>query len=620
MTLALRGRMPMTVAGGVVALALVAGGCTGTSTGSGGTAPADAKIKGGTAVWALPPASAPNYIFPFESSAYLSTYNNLSFAQLMYRPLYWFGNGAQPLLNSSLSLANPPTWSGKTVTITLKHYMWSNGSPVTTRDVMFWINMLKDPKVGPIYYGVYNGFPDAFVSSIRVVSPTELQMTTKKAYSHTWFLYNNLSQITPMPAAWDRTASGPSACATKITDCAAVYRYLDGQSRRLATYASSPIWNIVDGPWKLSAFDADGHATFVPNARYSGPVKPTLSKFEEVPFTSDAAEYHALRSPTTGGRKVDVGYLPLADAPAKPPGSSLTSAGMNPLPGYTLHPLYIWGINYFVMNFQSSTGNGPVIRQLYFRQALAHLLNQEAVINGPLHGYGTPTVGPVGNTPVTKVLSPLLKSGDPFPFDPAKASSLLTSHGWKVVPKGVTTCVAPARCGPGINSGHRLVFNLPYVTGTSWIAQEMTQLRSNALLAGIKINLRPESFGQIAGLAAGNCKVAKLPCNWDLANWGSGWLFDPDFAPTGETLFKCGAIANSGGYCTPLNDALISKTLTSDDLSLMYQWQNFLATQLPVMFQPNGVYQLTEIVNNLKGVTPQSPTLSINPENWYFVK
>ena len=38
------------------------------------------------------------------------------------------------------------------------------------------------------------------------------------------------------------------------------------------------------------------------------------------------------------------------------------------------------------------------------------------------------------------------------------------------------------------------------------------------------------------------------------------------------------------------------------------------------MFQPNGAYQLTEIANNLKGVAPQSPTLSINPENWYFVK
>jgi peptide/nickel transport system substrate-binding protein len=52
----------------------------------------------------------------------------------------------------------------------------------------------------------------------------------------------------------------------------------------------------------------------------------------------------------------------------------------------------------------------------------------------------------------------------------------------------------------------------------------------------------------------------------------------------------------------------------------MYTWEDYLATQLPVMFQPNGVYTLTEIVDNLKGVTPQSPTLAFNPENWYFTK
>jgi len=107
----------MAVACGAVGLALVA--CTTpASTTPASTATAGAKINGGTAVWALPASSAPNYIFPFESSAYLSTYNSLSFAQLMYRPLYWFGNGDQPVPNPSLSLANPPTWSGNTARTT----------------------------------------------------------------------------------------------------------------------------------------------------------------------------------------------------------------------------------------------------------------------------------------------------------------------------------------------------------------------------------------------------------------------------------------------------------------------------------------------------------------------
>jgi peptide/nickel transport system substrate-binding protein len=147
----------------------------------------------------------------------------------------------------------------------------------------------------------------------------------------------------------------------------------------------------------------------------------------------------------------------------------------------------------------------------------------------------------------------------------------------------------------------------------------MGQLRSNAARLGIKLNLEPKAFSEVGELAAGNCVVAKTPCNWDMANWGGGWAFGPDYLPTGETLFVCGAIANSGGFCDKTNDALIGKTLTSDNLQDLYTWQDYLATRLPLMWQPNYV-ALTEIAGNLKGVTPQSPTLAINPENWYFVK
>jgi hypothetical protein len=65
---------------------------------------------------------------------------------------------------------------------------------------------------------------------------------------------------------------------------------------------------------------------------------------------------------------------------------------------------------------------------------------------------------------------------------------------------------------------------------------------------------------------------------------------------------------------------LIGTTLTNSNLQEMYNWQDYLSPQLPVIWQPNADYQLTEIASNLKGVTPQSTTLSINPENWYFVK
>jgi peptide/nickel transport system substrate-binding protein len=595
------------------ALALLVTGCAG-STPSGGTSPASRPVNGGTAVLAEPPSATPDYIFPFTSSADFSDINIWDLQSLLYRPLYWFGRGGQPVVNASLSLAYPPTFNGSKVTITLKRYVWSDGAPVTTADVLFWLNM---ETAVPADYGGFTGFP-MNVKDITIVSPTELTMVMDKPYSPTWFVANDLSQITPMPAAWDRTAAGPSDCAGQVSDCAAVYAYLNGQARDLASYATSPLWGVVDGPWKLSAFHADGHITFVPNQAYSGPVRPRLAAFEEVPFTTDAAEYGVLRSPSASPR-IDVGYLPQQDAPRKPAGAA---AGANPLAarGYTLAPWQVWGINYFVVNYQSTTGSAPIIRQLYFRQALEDLVNQAAVVAGPLRGYGTTTNGPVADAPVTLFLSPKGKAGDPFPYDPAQAKALLAGHGWAVVPGGVSTCADPARCGPGIRKGQGLSFTLPYASGTAWIAAEMSQLKSNAEAVGIRLNLVPEPFAQVLALAGGNCVVAKTPCDWDMANWGGGWSFAPDFEPTGEELFECGAIANSGGFCDRANDAMIYRTLISGNMQYMYNWQDYLAAQLPVLWQPNADYQLTEIADNLKGVTPQSPTLSINPENWYFVK
>ena len=91
----------------------------------------------------------------------------------------------------------------------------------------------------------------------------------------------------------------------------------------------------------------------------------------------------------------------------------------------------------------------------------------------------------------------------------------------------------------------------------------MTELQSNAASLGIKLNLEPKPFAQVISVAGGNCVVIKAPCNWDMANWGFGWSFSPDYLPTGDQLFLCGAVANSGGYCNSTNDAMINQTLTN---------------------------------------------------------
>jgi ABC-type transport system substrate-binding protein len=283
----------------------------------------------------------------------------------------------------------------------MKGWKWSNGETVTAQDVLFWIHMQQAVGAQDWFDFVPGLFPSN-VSDIKAVSPTELTMTMAKPYNTTWFTYNELSQITPLPAAWDRTASGPSDCAAVLADCAKVYSYLNSQAKAQSSWAGSPVWSVVDGPWKLAAFTSDGHATFVPNPAYSGPVKPTLAKFEEV---------------------------------------------------------------------------------------------------------GAP-----------------------------------------------------------------------------------------------------------------NCKVAGTSCDWDMANWGGGWSFEPDYYPTGETLFASGGAVNSGGYSSPENNSLIDQTLTTNSLTPLYNWQNYLSTQVPYIWEPNAAYELSEISDSLRGVLPQNPTGQLNLEDWYFVK
>jgi len=121
---------------GLMALALAACGNNPTT---------QQKLSGGTATWAEAPNAKPNYIFPLTSGGFFSVANLSQFQYLMYRPLYWFGENGTVKLNSGLSLANDPVYSdgGKTVSMKLKGWKWSDGQPITSRGVEFWMNLLK---------------------------------------------------------------------------------------------------------------------------------------------------------------------------------------------------------------------------------------------------------------------------------------------------------------------------------------------------------------------------------------------------------------------------------------------------------------------------------------------
>ena len=151
-------------------------------------APPSGAATGGAVTFAEQPQAPPNYIFPFMSLAFFSVYTINQFQYLMYRPLYWFGEGTTPNLNPTLSLADQPVYSNgdSTITITLKPYKWSDGETVTAKDVMFWMNMLHAEKTNWAAYAPGGGNIPDNVKSITVDSPTELTFTLTGPYNSYW--------------------------------------------------------------------------------------------------------------------------------------------------------------------------------------------------------------------------------------------------------------------------------------------------------------------------------------------------------------------------------------------------------------------------------------------------
>ncbi len=636
------------IAGLAAVAALVA-----TALGSAATQ-AKSNAGGGVVSFAELAGTPPTYISPLMSAEHESNANLYQFSNFMYLPLYWFGGDGLPVLNKKLSVADPPVFSDNdtVATVTLKHWDWSNGQPITARDVIFWMNLLSavtDPNAptvgtssnpGPGYFAaVPGGFPENVISYQQTGTYT-LTFKMNASYNPTWFLYNELSQVYPLPqAAWDElSANGPigdydtSAEArttlpnttpasyvpanpgTATSGALGVAVLLNNEASDISTYASNPFWKVVDGPFTLSQFTTDGFAKLVPNKAYSGEPKPRVSAFELLPFTSNAAEFDALRSGS-----VTIGYLPTEDYGQR--------ASLEKDENYELNPWYLFGFVYAGLNFTQPTV-GPIFRQLYFRQAMQSLVDQKQWIKAYNDGIGQVDNGPVPTFPPNNPDESSLEAhGQVYPYDPSKAVRLLTDNGWKVNPDGTSYCEKPGtgsgECGAGIKAHQEANFGLILASGSTEATNEMEAYQSTLKAkAGINITIKQEPFATVIATMDDGCTYSTPCSDWDIANWIGGWSYDPDFFPTGEEIFETGAGSNVGDYSNATNDANILATNTASNASAehkaLVKYQNFLAENLPGLYLPNVPQQFTMFKKNLKGFLPQDVYDILYPQDYYL--
>jgi|GEM_PF-620362 len=659
----------------------------------------------GIVTFAEPVNERPDFIFPIQGHQVFDTANYQDFDYLMYRPLYWFSGSPEPKINEPLSLADPPVFSDNNtvVTIKMKMWSWSDGEKVNAEDVAFWLNLVKIE--GPqLRFAPYSqtSIP-ADLHNVQVLSPSVIRLTLDSPTNPKVFTDNELSQIIPLPLAWDvydvNGQPGQGGCAsaafTSVTlnaenqpassaaeTCENVYEFLAQESgyepisdkyikSAYLSFASNPLWQVVDGPWRLVSMSSSGEADFEPNNAYSGPVKPKIAEFVEIPFTSYSDEAIALAL-----GQLTIGYLPLP-TPSYNSGSApsattttvtipitsssgqiletISNTKLNSMIKRAYQQFVYYGnnVDFGVYNFyQNSSLSGKLLRLPYMRKVLQYLVNQPAIIKNIYGGLATPTYSLVsGDTSVTGALTKSFKSSspvtkkvstlygspnlskaattkdkapqvpvgteNPYSYDPAAAIRILKNYGWKINSGGTDVCMSGIGCGTSIPQGTQLQLQISYSSGDITLQDELETEAKSFSAAGVEVGLAPESEAQLLANFS-NCVLQTTSCNFAIEDFG-GWNFGLSYDPTGQSLLDTSAAANISNFSSARYQSLLAAFLSGDSSLALNNYLQFLETDLPVLYQPTPANELLQVKKDLGGFTGFGPSGSITPESWSFV-
>lgn len=590
----------------IAAATLVFAGCTTSGTGEGGDGAESTKDS---VSYALPAGTGPNWILPISSPESTATHNG-AIKATMFPRLFAF-NGASGTMgwDQKASAAESYEFSDDnlSVTITLADLDWADGVPVTSRDVEFWYNLVRfnAEKTGGYSAGK---IPDN-ITKFETVDDKTFTLTFDAVYNPDFMLANQLTLMYPMPThAWNKTSDdGEIGDFDRDASTAVeVFDYLFAEAKDLKTYATNPLWQVVAGPYKVESWSDSGEVVLTANEEYTGTDVPSIKTVTFVPFTSADAEVNAVRA-----GDVDYGYITAAD---------LTNEAQFTDLGYRVEPWAGWSITYMPYNF-ANPEMGPVYKQLYVRQALQHAVDQESISDVVWHGAAKPGYGPIPQEPDSDYISDEQKN-NPYPFDLDVASKLFADNGWTAGSDGTLECTsagtAAGQCGEGIAAGQKMEIVVTTQNGSQETDNMMAEIQSSLAKIGVKMTIDARPLDAVL-TEAQTCKTGEGACTWELVFFGTAgsWYF-PAY-PTGERVFAKDTKWNAGQYDNPTAEEIINQMTVSTDTTIANEYSKLLAEDLPVMWMPNPVYQVSVVKEGLD-IVAQDPGAEFFPQRWSWTK
>jgi len=427
---------------------------------------------------------------------------------------------------------------------------WQDGEPVTARDVDFTYRYMADPKTPTAY-----GEPFRQIRKAEVVDPYTYRVTYEKPYAPallswgTWILPSHI-----LEAAWK---AGVDLRTTR-------------QNR----------FPIGSGPYLFKEWKT-GEKVVLESYHDYWEGRPYINRVVYRIIPDQSTIFLELKA-----RNIDL-------------------AGLTPIQyqRQTDYPAFRKAFNRFryLSNSYAYLGfnlRDPRFQDKRVRQAFAHAIDRQEIVDGVLLGLGQPAVGPY--KPGTWWYKPDVKT---YPFDPARAKALLAEAGWKdTTADGIL-----------VRDGKPFSFTIMTNQGNAVRQQtaEIIQRRLRAIGVDVKIHI-------VEWAAFINTFIRKRNFEAILLGWGLG--LDPDQYEIWHSSMTGPDELNHISYNNPRVDALLEAGRRTFDeakrMSIYAEFQDLLAEEQPVVFLyvPDALPVVSARIN---GIEPAPAGITYNFTRWY---
>jgi peptide/nickel transport system substrate-binding protein len=359
---------------------------------------------------------------------------------------------------------------------------WSDGVPFTSKDVVFSYRTFLNPKVGFLDIGSIK-----YITRVTADGPFRVHFDLQYP-SAVFTLY----------------ALGENLIPEHVLGKIAPDR------QRFSTFGEHPVGT---GPYMLQSWQHDSETVFVRNPYSYRP--PKIARIEYRTIFNDQSEMEALVNGSADFID-DLSHTQYEQIKRIAPHIKLM----------TFEPLYVDVIELNVSH--------PGLSDVAVRQAMMYGYDRVAIAHG-LFDDKVPV-------PDSLIVATLKHWYNPnvlkYPYDPAKARTILDAAGWKVGPDGIRS-----------KGGTRLSFELLLNQGSALQTDEMLTFVADMHDIGIDLNLRLIDFASLVSRTFSG--------KYDITADARGGVVDPDLT----TILASSQIPPNGANTTRYKNARVDRDL-----------------------------------------------------------